>query len=124
LVRLRIKDVDPSSLRYAVASLGRGTVTVRCGKGPSSLRYAVASLGRGTVTVRCGKGDPASLSYAGASKDRVTVLPRSLREDLTKQMERARELWSKDREAGLAGVWLPGVLARKFCRAAESFEWF
>jgi integrase len=81
LVRLRIKDVD---------------------------------LGRGTVTVRCGKGD----------KDRVTVLPRSLREDLTKQMERARELWSRDRDAGLAGVWLPGALARKFCRAAESFEWF
>ncbi|MBN8459544.1 MAG: tyrosine-type recombinase/integrase, partial [Verrucomicrobia bacterium] len=38
--------------------------------------------------------------------------------------ERARDLWSKDREAGLAGVWLPGALARKFCRAAESFEWF
>ena len=91
---------------------------------PSSLRYAVASLGRGTVTVRCGKGDPASLSYAGASKDRVTVLPQRLREDLAKQMERARDLWSKDREAGLAGVWLPGALARKFCRAAESFEWF
>ena len=79
---------------------------------PSSLRYAVASLARGTVTVRCGKG-PSSLSYAGASKDRVTVLPQRLREDLAKQMERARDLWSKDREAGLAGVWLPGALARK-----------
>jgi hypothetical protein len=29
----------------------------------------------------------------------VTVLPRSLREDLARQMERARDLWSRDREA-------------------------
>lgn len=81
LVRLRIKDVD---------------------------------LGRGTVTVRGGKGD----------KDRVTVLPQSLREDLARQVERAREIWRGDRDMGLAGVWLPGALARKLRRAAEGFEWF
>jgi len=57
-------------------------------------------------------------------KDRVTVLPQSLREEVVKQVERARELWRGDREAGRAGVWLPGALARKFRRAAESFEWF
>ena len=33
-------------------------------------------------------------------------------------------LWKKDREAGLAGVYIPGALARKFRQAAESFEWF
>ena len=54
----------------------------------------------------------------------MTVLPRSLREELAGQVVRARELWKGDREAGLAGVWLPGALARKFRRAAESFEWF
>lgn len=81
LVRMRIKDVDP---------------------------------GRGTVTVRGGKGD----------KDRVTVLPKSLRDELAVQVERARALWKQDREAGLAGVWIPGALGWKFRRAAESFEWF
>lgn len=81
LVRMRIKDVD---------------------------------LGRGTVTVRCGKGN----------KDRVTVLPKSLRDEMAEQVERARELWRKDRDAGLAGVWIPGALGWKFRRAAESFEWF
>jgi integrase len=81
LVRMRIKDVD---------------------------------LGRGTVTVRGGKGD----------KDRVSVLPKSLKEELAAQVERARELWRKDREAGMAGVWIPGALGWKFHRAAESFEWF
>ena len=81
LVRLRIKDVD---------------------------------LGRGTLTVRCGKGD----------KDRVTVLPKSLCAELAVQIEVARKLWQADRDAGHAGVWLPGALARKFSRSAESFEWF
>jgi integrase len=81
LVRLRIKDVD---------------------------------LGRGTLTVRMGKGD----------KDRMTVLPKSLRDQIAEQIEKAREVWRKDREEGLAGVYLPGALARKYRRAAESFEWF
>ena len=78
------------------------------------LRIKDVDLERGMVTVRQGKGD----------KDRVTVLPKSLKEELTEQVERARQLWQGDRNAGLAGVWLPGALARKYRRAAESFEWF
>ena len=78
------------------------------------LRVQDVDLERGTVTVRQGKGD----------KDRVTVLPQSLRAAVASQVERAREVWRGDREAGLAGVWLPGALARKFRRAAETFEWF
>lgn len=78
------------------------------------LRIQDVDLQRGTVTVRGGKGD----------KDRCSVLPKSLREELAKQIERAREVWKKDREAGLAGVHLPGALGRKFLRACETFEWF
>ncbi len=52
------------------------------------------------------------------------MLPRSLQRELAAQVERARKLWRADREAGLAGVHLPGGLARKFRRAAETFEWF
>jgi hypothetical protein len=71
-------------------------------------------LVRGTLTVRMGKGD----------KDRMTVLPKSLRDQIAEQIEKTREIWRKNREEGLAGVYLPGALARKFRRAAESFEWF
>jgi integron integrase len=78
------------------------------------LRIQDVDLERGTITVRLGKGD----------KDRVTVLPQSLREEVAKQIERARVIWKGDREAGLAGVYMPGALARKFRRAAETFEWF
>ena len=33
-----------------------------------------------------------------------TGLPKSLREELAAQIERARQFWQKDREAGLAGA--------------------
>ncbi len=52
------------------------------------------------------------------------MLPKSLREEVARQIERAREIWQSDVEAGRAGVHLPGALARKFRRAAETFEWF
>jgi integron integrase len=78
------------------------------------LRVQDVDVGRGTVTVREGKGN----------KDRVTVLPKSLREEISQQIERAREVWKDDGEAGLAGVYMPGALARKFRRAAETFAWF
>ena len=78
------------------------------------LRIKDVDLERGTLTVRMGKGD----------KDRMTVLPKSLREQIAEQIEKAREVWRQDRDAGLAGVYLPGALARKYRRAAESFEWF
>ena len=36
----------------------------------------------------------------------------SLREEVAKQVERAREVWRGDREEGRPGEWLPGALAR------------
>ncbi len=78
------------------------------------LRIKDVDVERGTVTVRQGKGD----------KDRVTVLPTKLKRLVAEHIERARGVWQADREEGQPGVYLPGALARKFCRAAESFEWF
>ena len=78
------------------------------------LRVQDVDVGRGTVTVRGGKGN----------KDRVTVMPKILREEISQQIERVREVWKDDGEAGLAGVYMPGALARKFRRAAQTFAWF
>jgi integrase len=78
------------------------------------LRIKDVDLERGTLTVRCGKGD----------KDRMTVLAKSLREEVAEQIGMAREIWEQDRQAGRGGVHIPGALARKFRRAAETFEWF
>ena len=78
------------------------------------LRVQDVDLERGTVTVRQGKG----------GKDRMSVLPRSLVKEIREQIEYARGLWEQDVRNGQAGVYVPGALARKFRRAAESFEWF
>ncbi len=78
------------------------------------LRIKDVDLERGTVTVRQGKGD----------KDRITMMPKTLRDELAVQIEKARAVWQKDREAGLAGVHIKGALSRKFRRASETFEWF
>jgi integron integrase len=78
------------------------------------LRVQDVDLERGTVTVRQGKG----------GKDRMSVLPRSLVKEIREQIEYARGLWEQDVRDRCAGVYVPGALARKFRRAAESFEWF
>ena len=105
--------IDTPDGRYALAARLQYGAGLRLSE-LVRLRVKDVDVVRGTLTVRCGKGD----------KDRVTVLPKSLREEVAKQIENARELWRIDREAGLAGVYIPGALARKFRRAAETFEWF
>ena len=66
------------------------------------------------VIVRSGKGD----------KDRVTLLPGSLMDELQSQRDRARALYAEDRLNRVAGVWLPEALARKFRGAGERWAWF
>lgn len=66
------------------------------------------------LTVRSGKGD----------KDRPTILPVSLRGALEEQLQRSERLYSMDREEGIAGVWLPGALDRKFRNGGKEWAWF
>jgi integrase len=64
--------------------------------------------------VRAGKGD----------KDRRTVLPESLKDDLIKHIAGIRSLYDKDREKNLNGVYLPGALLRKYPDAGKEWGWF
>jgi len=68
---------------------------------------------RGIVTVRGGKGD----------KDRTTVLPESLRAEVSEKKVGLRKLYEQDRAAGLAGTWLPEALRRKHPRGGEKWPW-
>jgi integron integrase len=79
------------------------------------LRIRVKDLdfARGQVIVRSGKGD----------KDRVTMLPESLREGLQAQLHRVRELHAKDLAAGYGEVWLPGALRAKWPKAGREWAW-
>lgn len=78
------------------------------------LRIKDVEFSRGVIVVRNGKG----------GKDRVVMLPRSLVEPLRAQVRRARELWSRDRAAGVAGVHMPFALERKYRGAGQTFTWF
>ena len=77
------------------------------------LRVHHLDLARLRLQVLGGKGD----------KDRVTVLPEKLVPVLQDRLARLREQWQADRQAAVAGVWLPEGLARKYPKAGISWEW-
>ncbi|MGH7951278.1 MAG: integron integrase [Limisphaerales bacterium] len=77
------------------------------------LRVKDVDFGQGHVVVRDGKG----------MKDRVTVLPESLRPFLKEQILKVRNLHLKDLAAGLGRVYLPGALQLKYPNADREFGW-
>lgn len=77
------------------------------------LRIKDLEFERLEIIVREGKGQ----------KDRVTMLPASLAENLKRQLKAARSLFEADRAQGVAGVWLPDALEVKYPYLAESWGW-
>jgi integron integrase len=77
------------------------------------LRVKDVDFARGRIVLREGKG----------AKDRVTVLPESLRALLSNHLERVRGLYREDRRNGVAGVWMPGSLAVKWPKAGTEWAW-
>jgi integron integrase len=77
------------------------------------LRVHHLDLERLQLRVLGGKGD----------KDRATVLPEAMVPLLREHLARLHEQWEADRAAGLAGVWLPEGLAKKYPRAGETWAW-
>lgn len=77
------------------------------------LRVQDLDLERRQLTVRHGKG----------GKDRVTVLPAVLVPALEQQLAARRRLFDQDCAAGVAGVYLPGALARKYPNAGREWGW-
>jgi integrase len=69
---------------------------------------------QGLVFVRDGKG----------GKDRSTLLAELGRDELRRHPQRAEALYSADRAAGLAGVWMPDSLERKNPNAGRELGWF
>jgi integron integrase len=78
------------------------------------LRVKDLDFDQGLVFVRGGKGD----------KDRSTLLAESGRDELRAHLTRSEALHHADRRAGLAGVWLPDALERKYPNAGRSLGWF
>jgi len=77
------------------------------------LRIQDVQFEQGIVIVRQGKG----------GKDRVSVLPESLRIPLLEHRESLRLLFEEDRRADLPGVWLPSAVENKIPTAGTQWAW-
>ncbi len=77
------------------------------------LRVKDVNLARGQIIVRGGKGN----------KDRVVMLPRSVRSRLEQQLQWRQQLHQRDLQRGVARVDLPEALERKYPRAAQELGW-
>ncbi len=61
---------------------------------------------------------------AKGDKDRISILPESIRQDLEQQVTVARSIFEQDRQDDIPGVYLPDALARKYPDAGKSWPWF
>lgn len=78
------------------------------------LRIKDIDFERDCLSIRAGKGD----------KDRMTVLPESIRDPLRAHLEEVRTLYEKDRKDDIAGVYLPEALDRKYPNAGKEWIWY
>jgi integron integrase len=79
-----------------------------------SLRIKDVDIEQGILIVRSGKGD----------KDRRTVLPESLKDDLLHHISSVRDIYEQDRKDNTNGVYLPGALEKKYPNAGKEWGWF
>jgi integron integrase len=77
------------------------------------LRIKDIDLDRDVVTV-----------WAKGDKNRRTVLPGSVKNDLIDHIARVKPLYDYDREKKLSGVYLPNALEKKYPNAGKEWTWY
>ena len=77
------------------------------------LRVKDIDFERNEITVREGKGN----------KDRVTMLPQSIKSQLREHLKKVRIIHEGDLRSGFGEVYLPDALARKYRNAANQWIW-
>lgn len=78
-----------------------------------NLRIQDIDFTRNTITVRSGKG----------AKDRITMLPSTLKEDLAEHIAHVKTIHDKDIAEGWGAVPLPGAIDKKYPRASKEWNW-
>ncbi len=77
------------------------------------LRVKDLDFERGRIYIHAAKGN----------RDRVTILPAFLVDELKKQVEKVRTLHYGDLADGYGSVYIPAALSRKYRNAAREFRW-
>jgi len=113
LTRAEVREVlgQMEGETWLMASLlyGSGLRLTEC----TGLRVQDIDIERGEILVRRGKG----------GKDRVTMLPDSLKVPLAEQTQRARLVLQRDIEQGWGRMALPDAIDRKYPNAATDWRW-
>jgi integron integrase len=108
-VQRLLARLDGQTWLMAALLYGTGMRLMECLR----LRVKDVDFDRQEIVVRNGKG----------GKDRRVPLPRRLREALQESVARVRVIHQQDLAAGLAGVWLPDALERKYPAANRELGW-
>jgi integron integrase len=104
-----LRELDGVAKVVASLLYGSGLRLMEC----LHLRIKDVAFERREITVRGGKG----------GKDRITLLPRSLVEPLSRQMGEAEAIHLKDLAEGAGEVVLPDALNRKYPGSSGSWPW-
>jgi len=108
-VREVLSEMGGVTRLMATLLYGSGLRVMECCR----LRVKDVDLDRSQLTVKRGKGD----------KDRATMLPRSVTEELVGHLARVRRQHASDLAAGAGWVELPDALGRKFTSAGKDWPW-
>lgn len=104
-----LDTLDGSPRLMAWLLYGAGLRLMECCR----LRIKDVDFAASSITVRAGKGQ----------KDRVTLLPAAVREELERHLVKVRRLFEADVRAGAGWVELPFALGRKYPNAGRSWAW-
>ena len=108
-VRAVLQHLTGPTRLMAYLLYGAGLRLLECCR----LRVQDADFAARQIVVRAGKGD----------KDRVTMLPAAIRDDLAGHIVRMREQHSRDLATGAGRVELPTAIARKYPNASREWAW-
>ncbi len=97
--------------KWLMASLmyGAGLRLMECLR----LRVQDVDFGRSEITIRDGKG----------AKDRMTMLPESLKSQLQDHLQKVKKIHEKDLAEGWGRVQMPDALDRKYPNAPSDWRW-
>ncbi len=108
-VKAVLAELDGDKWLMASLMYGAGLRLMECLR----LRVQDVDFARNEVLVRDGKG----------AKDRVTMLPETLKASLREHLRQVRSVHAKDLVAGWGRVQLPMALDRKYPRAPVDWRW-
>ena len=108
-VRAVLSELKGEKWLAAALMYGTGIRLMEC----LELRVQDIDFSRNEILVRHGKGD----------KDRVTMLPATLKEQVQKHLAQVKEIHKKDLLEGWGCVPVPGALEKKYPNASSDWSW-